>query len=83
MLLRKSQVKSLNMGLTIAFCLFLISVATCSEARGVKKVERTPRPMISGVASATEPPFWVKKERRWLKIETKRRHHAADITSIY
>ena len=27
--------------------------------RGVKKVKRTPWPMISGVASATEPRFWV------------------------
>jgi hypothetical protein len=27
--------------------------------RGVKKVERTPWPMISKVASATEPRFWV------------------------
>jgi hypothetical protein len=26
---------------------------------GVKKVERTPRPMVSWVASATEPRFWV------------------------
>ncbi len=35
---------------------------TRREGRGVKKVERTPWPMISKIASAIEPRFWVEIE---------------------
>ncbi|MAI70861.1 MAG: hypothetical protein CMM01_14080 [Rhodopirellula sp.] len=31
-------------------------------ARGVKKGERTPWPIISNVVSATEPRFWVENQ---------------------